>query len=410
MNRKLLILGAGENQVPIISQAKKEGFYTIVVSINGEYPGFKICDKAYEIDVRKKEKILEVAQKENIIGVLTDQTDISVPTVSYVAEAMGLPGIGYECALSFTNKYLMRQCCDKAGIYVLKYCQASSFNEIKLFADRIKFPLIVKPVDSQGSRGVSKVDHYYEFKDKFNAAKNFSATGYVIIEEFFQGREIVVEGFVSNFKVSNLIIGDSYDFDLPDKFIPKQRIFPTSLNDELKQKVLTINRHLISILKLKFGITHTEYLVNENTGQICLIEIAARGGGVFISSDLIPLGCGIDVNDLFIKLVTGKKIELDEQKIRETGSGYLCFYLPEGKIQNVKGLDEIKVLPGVHKTFLDNIEIGKQIFKIKDKTMRFGPILIAGKGRQAVNETIERVKETLIVEVETEDGVKGTIW
>ena len=410
MKKKLMIVGAGENQVPIITLANQKGYYTIVVSIDGDYPGFHICDQAYRIDVREKEHILEIARKENICGILTDQTDIPIPTVSYIAEQMCLPGIGYDCALSFTNKYIMRQCCDKTGIHVLKYCQASSFDEAKSFADRIQFPLIVKPVDSQGSRGVSKVDHYDEFKKKFNAAKTFSATGFVILEEFFQGREIVVEGFASDFRVSNLIIGDSYDFDIPDMFIPKQRIFPTLLNDDLKQKILMLNSHLISNLKLKFGITHAEYLINENTGQICLIEIAARGGGVFISSDLIPLGCGIDVNDLLIKLVTGEKIKLDEQKIQEAGSGYICFYLPEGTIRNIKGLEEITDLPGVHKAFLNNMEVGRQTVKMKDKTMRLGPILIAGKNRQAVNETIERVKETLIVEVETEEGIKGIIW
>jgi carbamoyl-phosphate synthase large subunit len=410
MKKKLMIVGAGENQVPIITLANQKGYYTIVVSIDGDYPGFHICDQAYRIDVREKEHILEIARKENICGILTDQTDIPIPTVSYIAEQMCLPGIGYDCALSFTNKYIMRQCCDKTGIHALKYCQASSFDEANSFADRIQFPLIVKPVDSQGSRGVSKVDHYDEFKKKFNAAKTFSATGFVILEEFFQGREIVVEGFVSDFRVSNLIIGDSYDFDIPDMFIPKQRIFPTLLNDDLKQKILTLNSYLISNLKLKFGITHAEYLINENTGQICLIEIAARGGGVFISSDLIPLGCGIDANDLLIKLVTGDKIELDEQKIQEAGSGYICFYLPEGTIRNIKGLEEITDLPGVHKAFLNNMEVGRQTVKMKDKTMRLGPILIAGKNRQAVNETIERVKETLIVEVETEEGIKGIIW
>lgn len=410
MKRKLLILGAGQNQVPIIKLAIKEGFYTVVASIAGDYPGFHLCDKAYEIDVRKKEEILKIGQKENIIGVITDQTDISVPTVAYVAEAMGLPGIGYQCALNFSNKFLMRQCCEDTGIYVLKYNMASSFKKAEFIAGQISYPFIVKPVDSQGSRGVSKVDHHCDFEDIFYASKKFSAKGSVIIEEFFKGKEIVVEAFVSNYKISNLIIGDSYDFDIPDLFIPKQRIFPTSLNSDLKQKILTLNKILISKLKLKFGITHAEYLIDEYTGQICLIEIAARGGGVFISSDLIPLGCGIDANELLIKLVTGEKVELDERNINEAGSGYLCFYLPEGKIKNVMGLDKINGLPGVHKSFLYNLKVGKQIHKIKDKTMRFGPILISGKNRKEVNKTIKRVKETLIVEVETEDGVKGIIW
>lgn len=410
MKKKIMILGAGKNQIPLIKHAQKNGFFTIVISKGGDYPGFKISDKKIEIDVREKEKILEIAKQENITGILTDQTDISVPTVAYVAEMLGLPGIGYNCAMRFTNKYLMRQCSGKIGFHLLKYYQASSFDEVKSIIDRVRFPLVIKPVDSQGSRGVSRVNHYDKLKNKFNDAKNKSANGFVILEEYFQGKEIVVEAFTVDFRVSNLIIGDSYDFIIPDIFIPKKRIFPTSLNRNLKREVLKLNGHLISSLKLKFGITHSEYLVNEDTGQICLVEIAARGGGVFISSDLVKLGCGIDVNDLLIKFATGEKIELNQQNIKEGASGYICFGLPEGTICSIKNRAKVKSLPGVHKAFLDDVQVGKRIVKMKDKTMRFGPILISGINRKAVNETIENVKKTLAVEVDTEEGIKGIIW
>jgi biotin carboxylase len=151
-------------------------------------------------------------------------------------------------------------------------------------------------------------------------------------------------------------------------------------------------------------------LVNETTDEICLVEIAARGGGVFTSSDLIPLACGIDVNDLLIKIATGESTEIDKNRYVEAASAYICFYLPEGKIQKISGIDEVISLQCVHKAYLDNIMVGKQINKISDKTMRLGPILIKGENRQAIQETINRIQETLVIEVETSKGVKGIVW
>ena len=144
--KKLMILGAGICQVPIIRKGQQKGFYVIAVSVRGNYPGLSIADKSYEIDVRDKEKILHVAKQEKISGILTDQTDISVPTVAYVADKMGLPGIGYDCALRFTNKFVMRKCSEKVGLGTTEYHQASSLDEAMEYASRIGFPLILKPV------------------------------------------------------------------------------------------------------------------------------------------------------------------------------------------------------------------------------------------------------------------------
>jgi len=304
----------------------------------------------------------------------------------------------------------MRQHCEGIGIRMPEYYQSSSPDEAWQYALRIGLPVIVKPVDSQGSRGLSKVIHPDEFHDKFLAAKGFSREGFVIIERFFKGREIVVEGFASDFDFTNLIIGDSYNFDLPDIFIPRRRIFPTSLNDGLKNKVLDLNRRMIKGLGLKFGITHSEFLVDEDSEEVCLMEVAARGGGVYISSDLIPLCCGIDANDLLIRIATGEKAHIDSEQIRERASGYICFYLPEGKIVGVRGIDSLESIPGVHKVSLKNISVGAVARRMQDKTQRLGPILISGADRQAVLETIARVEDTLRIDVETPDGISGIRW
>ena len=103
-----------------------------------------------------------------------------------------------------------------------------------------------------------------------------------------------------------------------------------------------------SLLIASFGITHSEYLIKEGTGEVYLVETAIRGGGVFISSDLIPLSCGIDVNKLIIELVSGRrrKVRIDGTEFSNRAAGYVCFSLPEGVISRVEGIGKIRSLPG----------------------------------------------------------------
>jgi biotin carboxylase len=407
-----MILGAGSCQVPIIQQAQKMGFYTIAVSVNGNYPGFSAADKFYAIDLREKEEILKVARKEKICGILTDQTDIPVLTVGFVAEKLGLPGIGYDCSLRFTNKFQMRQYCEKINVPVPIHYNASTLTEACNHAMKVDFPIMVKPVDSQGSRGVSRIDNATELENKIIAALGYSACREVILEQFIpNGKEVVVEGFVSDYEFSNLVVGDRYYFDLPDVFIPKQTLFPSLLPESLQQKILEINHHLITNFAPKFGITHSEYIVNPVTGIIHLVETAIRGGGVFISSDLVPMACGVNVGELLIKCATGTpNVRISPYKKENNAAGYVCFYLPEGVIRRVEGIQKVMSLAGVKKAHLDDIKIGERIGPPRDKTMRLGPILVAGKDRTELHATIEQVQDSLKIDVETHSGNRGIEW
>jgi len=410
-SKKLMILGAGECQVPLMQLSQRMGFEVVAVSIGGDYPGFSVADKAYEIDVRDKEAILAAAGREGICGIVTDQTDISVPSVAYVAERLGLPGIGYDCACRFTNKYLMRQSCREFGVPVPGFCSARSLEEARAKAKGLSFPIIIKPVDSQGSRGVVEVRDLAGLDAVFDEVRSFSAEGTVILEEFFEGTEIVVQGFISGGRMTNLVMGDRVYFDIPGVFIPKQTLFPSLLPEDLKRKVLEINTLLVTNMKPRFGITHSEYLVNTRTGEVRLVETAIRGGGVFISSDLIPLACGIDVNEMVVRLATGDDgVALDPAKMVNRASGYVCFTLPEGTVRKVEGAERLKTLKGVHRAHLDDLFVGKKTGRLSDKTMRMGPILITGADRGELDTTIREIRETLQVEVETRSGIYPIVW
>jgi biotin carboxylase len=410
-DRRLMILGAGRDQVPIIQRAKQMGFQTLVMSIDGDYPGFSIADRSFRVDVLDKQQILAIAQREAIRGILTDQTQVAVPTVAYVAEQMGLPGIGYECALRFMDKYQMRQCAQQAGVPVPRHFRAASIQEARSYIRDLGFPLMVKPVDGTGSRGVSKVNNDDELEPKFLHALRFSRRGDVILERFFRGKEVLVCGFVSDFEIRHLVMGDRDHFNTPDLFIPGRNLFPSELGPELQQKIFDLDSRLIRCLGPRFGTTFSEWLINERTGEAQHVETDIQGGGAFISSDLVPLACGIDVNTLLIEIATGKQqVRIDDRQLRTRASGGVFFSLPEGTIRGVSGIEQLQSLPGVERSYLGNLQVGRQILSMKDKAGRCGPILISGPDRAALDHTIEQIQNTLTVEVETTSGMRGIQW
>lgn len=409
---RVLVLGAAAVQVPIIETAARLGFETVVASSPGAYPGFRVADRFYEIDIRDREAILAMARREGICGILTDQTDVAVPTVAYVAERLGLPGINLDCALKFTDKHRMRLSAEELGVPVPRFLEISNERDAAVAADRLTPPLIVKPVDSQGSRGVSRIDDPADLWSRVQAAARYSSAGRVIAEEFFEGVEVVVQGFASDFEFVNLAVGDRQYFDIPEVFIPKATIFPSMLPESLMDKVLSANARLVRGFGPRFGITHSEFLVNPATDEIRLVETAIRGGGVFISSDLVPIASGIDIGRLLVEHATGRldRMAIDLKTAKKRAAGYFCFYLPAGRICRVEGVETVKSLPGVQRAVLDNIRIGSVAPPLTDKTARLGPIIIAGDDRAMCDATFQKVKETLRIEVLTDSGLDVIRW
>ena len=157
--KKILILGAGIYQVPLIETAKRLGIYTIVASIPGNYPGFELADKVYYENTTDYKKILSIARREEVDGIVTAGTDVAVITIGKVCDALGLRGLSFEAAEIATDKLLMKQCYEKYGVRSAKFRRVS-FDDphyANIIAD-LTLPVMFKSVDSSGSRGIVKVD------------------------------------------------------------------------------------------------------------------------------------------------------------------------------------------------------------------------------------------------------------
>lgn len=405
----IMVLGAGALQVPLINKVLEKGYNPVVVSLNREEPGMRMVKDIVVADFVEEELMLQYARRYNIVGIVTDQTDLPVRTVAYVSEKMNLPGIGYETACLFTDKFKMREKCREIGVKTLEYELANDLDGAKAFFKNIGKDIIIKPLNNQGSKGVYKVSSLSELENKFCQAERFSRGESILMEEFVSGEdELVIEGVALDGWSENLICGDTHYFNLPDVFSARQRIFPSVKRPDIVEQALDLNKRIINGFGLTRGLTHGEYIIAD--GQVYLIEIAARGGGVFISSDIIPLLTGFDTTSFIVDIATNQVV--NRPAIRNTGKVvcYIAFFLPEGTVNSIAGVADVVAQPFVHHNNLNHLSIGKRVRKNTDKTSRFFMVLDADSAEE-MEFRISWIQERLKVVVYTEKGnQEGIIW
>ena len=269
--------------------------------------------------------------------------------------------------------------------------------------------MIIKPLDTQGSRGVQVCADEQEIRKKYEEASRWSSSREVIVEQFATGREFVVESLVLGYEYRTLCIGDTLYFDIPDAFAAKSRIFPTTADDALRRKVLELDEKIIRGFGLRQGITHSEYIMEGD--EVYLIETAARGGGVFISSDLIHLSSGLETEQFLVNIALGQQKEMPVIHPQLQYCGYMAFYLPVGRVIRADGIEKVCALPFVHRNQLSKLHAGLENREgATDKTSRLA-VIVSGKTREELEANMQEVRNTLHIEIQSPDGtVTGPIW
>lgn len=307
--KKIIVLGAGEMQVPVIKKINELGYKSVALDYDKEAVGFKYADSHYVVSSTDAEKVLEVARKENVDALLTT-SDFPVNVVARVSEILGLTSMSKEVANICTNKFLQRKIFRDGGVNVPKFHLLSDKD---LCADEFKeFPYIVKPIDSSASRGVKKVNNQEELKEAFEEARSYSRTGQVLIEQFIGGKEFSVETLTQNGKTTivniteKLVIGEEYGYFVEDTHVEPARISASDwylIENEVLKALATI--------KADNCPSHTE--VKLFNGIPYIIEIACRLGGDYITSDLVPLSTGVDMLENLVYLSLGETIDAQKR-------------------------------------------------------------------------------------------------
>lgn len=339
MNKKLAIIGASYLQQPLVEKCKEMGIYSICFAWEDGAVCKDLCDKFYPISTIDKEAILRACQEENIDGITTIASDTAVVTVNYVASRMGLRSNPDDYSEVTTNKYKMRQCFMDNDVPSPKFTLADSSNQYQIIG--FKFPLIVKPTDRSGSRGVEKVLDPVQLEEAINRARKESFEHKAIIEEFVTGREISVESISNDGKHTILQITDKVTTGAPF-FVELEHHQPSSLPEDIKERIRVIVIKALNALHIQFGASHSELKITED-GDIRVIEIGARMGGDFIGSNLVQLSTGYDFLKGVIEIALG---DFHEPQITEHSYSGVYFLSKETEslkyvIENWKKYPEI---------------------------------------------------------------------
>lgn len=307
--KKILIIGAGFLQDFVIRNAKSMGYEVIAVDVNPASVGFRHADKYKVISIVDEQACLAYAKEEKIDGVLTAATDYGVLTAAYIAKELGLPGLNYETAKLIKNKYQVRKCLFEAKVDDTEQAYAVNENtDLAALAEKLSFPVMVKPCDGSGSRGVARVDEALQFADACKNAMAASITHCAEVETFITGREYGAESLVVNGEAHVLGIMRKW-MTAPPYYAELGHAMPSGLDDEVEKKVIGCVEKAIEALGINFGSVNMDLLVTEDN-KVHIVDIGARMGGNLIGSHIIPYGTGIDYMGDMIKNAVGDMVDL----------------------------------------------------------------------------------------------------
>lgn len=304
--KKLAIIGASYLQLPLIEKAKSMGVETHVFAWAANDVGERAADHFYPISIVEKEAILARCCEIGIDGICSIASDLAMVTVNYVAEEMGLTGNSMRCTEKSTNKHRMRRAFEQNGDPSPKSRLVQSARDLDGVA--LRYPVIVKPTDRSGSRGITKLDDAAGLEVAIEAALEQSFEKQALVEEFAGGREYSVECVSWQGRHHFLAMTKKYTTGAPH-FIETGHLQPAPLSEELLSRVQSIVFHALDTLEIQNGASHTELKIDSD-GTICLIEIGGRMGGDFIGSDLVRLSTGVDFVQAVIQIALGQKPDI----------------------------------------------------------------------------------------------------
>lgn len=337
--KKILLLGGSAQQIVAIETAKRLGHHTILCDYLSDNPGQYVADKFYLVSTTDKEAILKVAKDEQIDGILAYASDPAAPTAAYVAEKLGLPGNPYESVEILCNKDKFRQFLQDHGFCTPKARGYSNDKDAlkDIENNTFKFPVIVKPVDSSGSKGVGKIDEVKDAPEKLQCAMRFSRSKRIIIEEFVEkyGYQIAGDGLSVDGKlVFRYFANDHFNPKCVNPFVPISASFPYNMPAYVQDKVHDTIQQLLTALNMKTSTYNFDIRVDKNF-NVYLMEVAPRDGGNYIPQ-IIKYATGVDLVEYSVKAAMGDELNIDGFGKPE---GFYAYYavhsLRDGILKNI---------------------------------------------------------------------------
>lgn len=395
--KRVMVVGASPLQLPLIEKVKEKGYFLAVADMNKNAIGVKLADIFYEVSTTDEIGIYESAKEFQADAIVTIATDMPMRAIAYACEKLKLNSISYETAKNATDKGLMIKAFKKNSVPHPKFLIIGFNDDVdiykRLIDQKIEFPCICKPTDSSGSRGVMLIEDQSQLFKAIKYSREYSKSGNIIVEELLSGLEISVETVIIKNQVHVLAITEKLTTGKPH-FVELGHLEPARISCLIKKQVEVIAAKACQSLGIVNGVAHVEMMITDTGPKV--IEVGARMGGDYITSDLVPLSTGIDMMDIMLKIALGDRIHIPKSLSKVSMIIYLVA--KQGELVSIFGLDKVKEMRNVVKVNL-NIEVGQKIGLIKSSSDRIGSVIICADSLDEALFSSELVKKTLRFEV-----------
>jgi len=386
-------------QLPAIRSAKKMGWTVIVADRNPDVPGASMCDRFLPVDISDCDRVFAAATGpacDHLHGVFTAGTDFSA-TVAFVAGKLGLPGIPYEVALDASDKSRMRSVFKKRGLPSPEFCTVTTVEECRAGEGGIEglsFPLVVKPVDNMGARGVRRVDTPRQLTEAVQDALEFSRNSTVIVETYIDGPEFSLDALVYNGEITLCGIADR-DIRFPPYFVETGHTMPSAMSETITDGVRSLFFEGIRALGIDNGAAKGDIKYGPDGPVIG--EIAARLSGGYMSGWTFPFASGVDVTTAALRIAVGLEPGNLDPRIANT-SVERAFYSIPGTVADISGFPDVIHGP-LSEGFL-RIRPGSDVDFPFNNVQKCGNIIATSEEREVAIEAAEKACRQVVIRLE----------
>lgn len=385
--KRIMIVGGGYYQLPLIQKSVELGYYTIVVGISGNYPGYKYASKWINVDTFDKDAVLKVALEEQIDGIVLCGSDACMPTVGYVCDHMKLIGPSEQATINASNKALMKSCFTNYGVRTALFEQISNIKEAELFAEKYNYPVVLKVVDSSGSRGISIVNNHEQLVSDFDVVFAETNKDYIIIEEFVSGEEFGAQSFVRNGKLTFVMPhGDIVYHSATD--VPIGHYAPYEKGVDLIDDITEQLQKCVDALGIDNTAINADFILSN--GKVYVLEIGARAGATCLP-ELVSNCYDFNYYEYLLKQCVGEEIDVDFK--------YKYASLVETLISTECGIVssiEIGNMPSVVESYEIYPKEGDLVSMFKTAMDRIGTLILKGDSVTQLQELSPYIKNNII--------------
>jgi carbamoyl-phosphate synthase large subunit len=386
--KSILVFGGSDYQLSLVIECKKLNLFTVVIDPNPEAVAKDYADAFEEVGGQDFEGTCKVVEKYNVDAIITAATDKPLVMMARIAKKYSLNFFSEETATVATDKFLMKK---KFAENNLPHAKGKLTEEI---TDDFQFPVVIKPTDNSGSRGVIFCDNIHDANEALNEAKQHTRKNQLLVEEVIEGTEYSIETLHYNGKSKIIQITEKIVTPLP-YFVELGHIQPHNLPASIVKEIEDLMVKVANIFNFENCGCHNEVKIKD--GKITLIEVSPRIGGDFISSTLALASTGINMEKALIQIVLGE--EPDFSGYKPAASGIFFFHFKQGVFKSIKNLKESLNRPEVLSYKFD-LKPGDIIPKINVGTKRYGYAIIKEETRKKLLETRDEIMNGLEVQIE----------